>query len=322
MSYACTTGEAVYGERVIEGPTCQSVTVAVDQRDQLARHDHCDVARRVRGAILSELAMINVRSGPKTTVDAGHHRDDARDIGQIPARPVIPAEIQQPEGQRQDDRAAEKMQSEGFQSELHDFRLKVAVTCIGDSAPALLFTNRWLREVTEGREPRNLQMPSHCAEDGPRVGPARGTAMRPAPAARHLGTATRLPAAAGRPSARIAHCSCQRGDVLQRAVHAAAESCQASGAECRRLGDFRPLDRNTQDIGEPLHEQLVLRHPAVDLEHGRPQAVGRHGLEQIVGLVDHAVERRACDLAAARGARQSDQGAAGVGIPIAARRVR
>ena len=91
---------------------------------------------------------------------------------------------------------------------------------------------------------------------------------------------------------------------------------RASGAERRRLDDFRPLDRNTQDIGEPMHEQLVLCHPAVDLEHDRPQPIGGHRFEQIVGLVDHAVERRACDLAAARGTRQSDQGAAGVGIPI------
>ncbi len=62
--------------------------------------------------------MISVSERAEHQSTPTMHGDDPRDIGQIPARPVIPAEVERAERQRQDAGAAEKMQPEGFESEL------------------------------------------------------------------------------------------------------------------------------------------------------------------------------------------------------------
>ena len=86
----------------------------------------------------------------------------------------------------------------------------------------------------------------------------------------------------------------------------------------RRLADGGPLDRSIEDVGQELHGPVARHHAAVDAQHrlglGRPVAV--HGLQQIARLVAHGLQRGARDLARPRRARQAEERAARLGLPV------
>ncbi len=85
----------------------------------------------------------------------------------------------------------------------------------------------------------------------------------------------------------------------------------------------RADDRHAEQVGLGLHQERVVRHPAVDTQlFERPAGVGRHGLEQVGRLVGDAVERGAREVGARRPARDRRGRRRGRTGPSAARRAR
>src|SRR5690606_19736153 len=58
------------------------------------------------------------------------------------------------------------------------------------------------------------------------------------------------------------------GDLVLALPHAGRQAGQARGAEGRGLDDLGPRDGHAEDVALELHEQVVGRRAAVDLEHG------------------------------------------------------
>src|SRR6266545_3157181 len=71
----------------------------------------------------------------------------------------------------------------------------------------------------------------------------------------------------------------------ERGVGAGGQAGGLGGTEGGGLADGGTDDRNSEDVGLQLHEEVVLRGAAVHLERlGRTAAVRRHGLEDLAAL--------------------------------------
>ncbi len=106
------------------------------------------------------------------------------------------------------------------------------------------------------------------------------------------------------------------GDLVERSIKTAAEPGQARGAECRRFGDARPGHGQAEQIGQALHQRIIHRHAAIDVERRRVAAVQAHRLDQVAALQADGVEGRAGDLRPAGVAGDAEDGAPRIGVPI------
>src|SRR5262249_52070383 len=87
-------------------------------------------------------------------------------------------------------------------------------------------------------------------------------------------------------------------DVVLAGPEAGREARRVRRAERCRLGDDRPDDRNAEQIGLELHQQVVGDHAAVDLQRLELDArVLLHRLDDLAALVGGGLERRAGDVA-------------------------
>ena len=80
-----------------------------------------------------------------------------------------------------------------------------------------------------------------------------------------------------------------------------------------------PVDRRVEDVGEPLHRPVGRHHAAVDAQHGlgrRALPVLLHGVEQVARLVGDGFQRRAGEFGRPGIARQAEDRAARLGIPM------
>ena len=107
------------------------------------------------------------------------------------------------------------------------------------------------------------------------------------------------------------------GDVVGRVPEADRQPGEVRGAERRRLGHLRPHDRHAEQVGLKLHQQLLAGGAAVDAQLRQIDSrVGLHRFEQVGDLEGDALERGAGDVAGGRAAREPDDRAARVGIPV------
>ena len=98
------------------------------------------------------------------------------------------------------------------------------------------------------------------------------------------------------------------------------EAGRVRRAQRHRLRPQRALDRHVEHVGHELHEQVVRRHPAVDLQPGDGQArVGVHRVDDLARLPPGGLQHRAGQVAAGDVGGQPDHDAAGLRVP--ARRV-
>src|SRR5215210_9064124 len=99
------------------------------------------------------------------------------------------------------------------------------------------------------------------------------------------------------------------------------EPCrQASEVGCAKgcgLQGLRHLYRRPQDVGLELHHPAVRGGPAIGLE-GRDvyPRVGLHRLDRVASLVAHALQGRPRQVRPTAAAREADDGAPGVGVPV------
>lgn len=99
--------------------------------------------------------------------------------------------------------------------------------------------------------------------------------------------------------------------------YADSQASQISGAESRRFDDLRTIDRNAEDIGLELHEHIVGNSAAIDFEGSQFDArVCFHGAEDIFRLVSHRIESCTNDVRFLSAARDADDQAAGIHIPV------
>lgn len=76
-------------------------------------------------------------------------------------------------------------------------------------------------------------------------------------------------------------------------------------------------DAHTREIGLELHQQAVGHGTAVDAHLGRGVSrIGRHGAYHVVDLEGDRFERRPGDVRGGRAARDADDRAAGIGVPV------
>ena len=95
------------------------------------------------------------------------------------------------------------------------------------------------------------------------------------------------------------------------------QACQECRSQARRLEHSRPLDGQTEHVGLHLHEQIVAAGTSVDTQpleaHTR---ILLHAVDDVGNRQSDRFERRAGDVAPARGPRDPDHEPPGKGIPV------
>jgi len=95
------------------------------------------------------------------------------------------------------------------------------------------------------------------------------------------------------------------------------ESGERRGAERRHLEQRRPLDHRAEDVGLELHQEVVGRRTAVDAQRVQlDPGVGLHAVDDVARLIGDRLERRAHDVLARGAARDADQEAARLLVPV------
>ena len=103
-------------------------------------------------------------------------------------------------------------------------------------------------------------------------------------------------------------------DVLPDAERQAREVRRAEARRLRRVGAD---DRHVEDVGLELHQEIVLRRAAIDLQRrNRALDIGRERLVDIAHLIGKRRERRADDMRALRAFLEPDDHAARLRVPI------
>ena len=149
--------------------------------------------------------------------------------------------------------------------------------------------------------PRRIIRPAN-ASPAPRPSSTRGTASPASHLHRRLPGAVNLPVAA---------------QVVQVGPVAHGQPGCVRRAERGGLRHHGSHHRHAQDVGLELHQQRVVDHAAVNLERGKLHAgILLHGVQHFARLVGGGLQRGAADVALVDEARQPDDGAAGVGLPI------
>src|SRR5215213_3758973 len=108
-----------------------------------------------------------------------------------------------------------------------------------------------------------------------------------------------------------------RPQVLDLRPEPDGEAGRVGRPERRRLRDFRPNHRNTEDVRLELHQQLVVDHPAVNLE-GRQldTRIGVHRVEHFARLPRGRLEDRSGDMALVHVAGEPGDHAARLASPV------
>ena len=107
------------------------------------------------------------------------------------------------------------------------------------------------------------------------------------------------------------------GQLIRGAPDAHRQSGQQGGTQGGGLGLMGADHRHTEQVGLDLKKQVVAGRAAIHPEFGkRAGAVAVHRMDQIHGLKGNGVERRAGDMGLAHATGQTDQGAAGVAVPV------
>ena len=92
---------------------------------------------------------------------------------------------------------------------------------------------------------------------------------------------------------------------------------QVRGADGGSLRVLRSMKRRAKHIALELHEEVVFRRAAVDVELGELHArVGFHRHHQVMHLIGKRFERSANEMGAGRSAREPNDRATGIGIPV------
>src|SRR5262249_5211528 len=108
-----------------------------------------------------------------------------------------------------------------------------------------------------------------------------------------------------------------RGDLLFAPPEVDGQTGQVGRAERGRFGDHRAHDRDAPDVGLALAEEVVARRAAVDAQLFRLDAgIRLHAFDHVARLVGHRFDRGAGYVRPGRAARQSDDGAARVRVPV------
>ena len=98
---------------------------------------------------------------------------------------------------------------------------------------------------------------------------------------------------------------------------AGGKTGEISRAERGGFGDGRTNDGNAENIGLELHESVVGGGAAIDAEFGeRRVGVGVDGIGEIGNLIGDALEGSAGEMRGGGAASESEDGAAGGGIPV------
>ena len=98
---------------------------------------------------------------------------------------------------------------------------------------------------------------------------------------------------------------------------ARGKTCEVGGAQGGRLRDLRAVDGNAEEISLELHEEVVGYSAAVDLERGEAVArVSFHRAEHVARLIGERIERGADEMRLLCAARDADDHAARVHIPV------
>lgn len=106
-------------------------------------------------------------------------------------------------------------------------------------------------------------------------------------------------------------------DVFLAGPVADGKTCQICSAHRGRLNTGRTLNRSTGNIGLHLHQQIVGRSTAVNVQRGQLDArIGLHGDENVVDLIGERLHCRADDVVLIDAAGDADDGAACVLIPV------
>ena len=107
------------------------------------------------------------------------------------------------------------------------------------------------------------------------------------------------------------------GELVERGPHAGAESRQERGAQHRGLRDAWPDDRDAQHVRLEAAQQIVRGRTAVDPQLGELDArIRSHRSDHVGGLVGHRLQRGPGEVATVGPARQPDEQAAGVRVPV------
>ena len=86
------------------------------------------------------------------------------------------------------------------------------------------------------------------------------------------------------------------------------QACQVSSSQRRGFGDDGPADDDVEDVGLELHQLIVDRRTAVDVERvGWNLCVLSHRIQQIDGLHGHRFDRGAGHVAGRGAARDAEQ---------------
>src|SRR5581483_7947693 len=106
-------------------------------------------------------------------------------------------------------------------------------------------------------------------------------------------------------------------DLLRAVPETYGDTCEVGGTEGGGFGNLRTLDGHAQNVSLELHEQVIDDRAAIDAQSLKTDAtVGCHGFEDLAGLVAHGLQRGAGDMAGGRAARQADDGATRIGVPV------
>src|SRR5262249_21358604 len=109
----------------------------------------------------------------------------------------------------------------------------------------------------------------------------------------------------------------QRGELALVLPEADGEPGEERGAGRGRLGLRRAHDGDAEEVGERPAEELVLRRAAVDPQLAHAQLrVALHAFDDVARLERHRLERRARQVRLGRPAREADDRAARVGVPV------
>ncbi len=165
-----------------------------------------------------------------------------------------------------------------------------------------LLTERhtWKSKSSRGMTPRLMRCPALGTSDG--FFPFRGQLGGAVPRHRRLEPTIDSPIG---------------GDVTRVAPVSDRQPGEVRGTERRRLEDFRTNDRDAQEVGLKLHEQIVGGGAAVDPQFRQLDVRIRfHRGEDLRALKGDRFERGSRDVAPARAARQAEYRATRVRIPM------
>ena len=110
------------------------------------------------------------------------------------------------------------------------------------------------------------------------------------------------------------------GELRRLRIKPRRQSREIGRAQRRRFLNHRTIDRRIEQVCKTLHGPVRCRHAAIDAQHCRChigfRPIGAHRRPQIERLVADAFQRGMCEFSRTSVAREAEQRAAHIGIPI------